>query len=278
MKRPRRRAARRVMLLLALLVAAGFADSALRVVTTEYTVVSARLPAEFDGFRVVQLSDVHGKEFGEGNKTLLARVAAAEPDLIALTGDLASGAEDLPAVERLLAGLTAIAPVYYVSGNHEWAAGILPALSALFEAHGVRWLRNESLTLTRGGAEIVLAGVDDPNGPRDQLTPDALCDRIAAEKPGDFVLLLAHRNDFREKYPDLAADAGLCGHAHGGVVRLPFVGGLLGTGRELFPADTAGALPSGRYTLIVSRGIGDALVPRFCNNPEIVVAVLRRAE
>lgn len=278
MKRPRRRAARRVMLLLALLVAAGFADSALRVVTTEYTVASARLPAEFDGFRVVQLSDVHGKEFGEGNKTLLARVAAAEPDLIALTGDLASDAEDLPAVERLLAGLTAIAPVYYVSGNHEWASGILPALSALFDARGVRWLRNEALTLTRGGAEIVLAGVDDPNGPRDQLTPDALCDRIAAEKPGDFVLLLAHRNDFREKYPDLAADAVLCGHAHGGVVRLPFVGGLLGTGREFFPADTAGALPSGRYTLIVSRGIGDAPVPRFCNNPEIVVAVLRRAE
>lgn len=277
MKKRKHRAGRRILLLLALLLAAGFADSALRVVTTEYTVESARLPAAFDGFRVVQLSDVHGKEFGPENETLLKKVAAAQPDLIALTGDLADSETDLAVIDRLLAGLSALAPVYYVSGNHEWAAGVLPALAALFDAHGVRWLRNEAVTLTRGTAEITLAGVDDPNGPRDQLTPDALCARIAETRPEDFVLLLAHRNDFREKYPDLAADAVLCGHAHGGVIRLPFVGGLLGTGRELFPADTAGALPSGRYTLIVSRGLGDALVPRFCNNPEIVVTVLRCA-
>lgn len=275
MKKRKHRAGRRILLLLVLLLTAGFADSALRIVTTEYTVESARLPAAFDGFRVVQLSDVHGKEFGPENETLLKKVAAAQPDLIALTGDLADSATDLAVIDRLLAGLSALAPVYYVSGNHEWAAGVLPALAALFEAHGVRWLRNEAVTLTRGGAEITLAGVDDPNGPRDQLTPDALCARIAEARPEDFVLLLAHRNDFREKYPDLAADAVLCGHAHGGVIRLPFLGGLLGTGRELFPSDTAGALPSGRYTLIVSRGLGDAPVPRLWNNPEIVVTVLR---
>lgn len=275
MKKRKHRAGRRILLLLVLLLTAGFADSALRIVTTEYTVESARLPAAFDGFRVVQLSDVHGKEFGPENETLVKKVAAAQPDLIALTGDLADSATDLAAIDRLLAGLSALAPVYYVSGNHEWAAGVLPALAALFEAHGVRWLRNEAVTLTRGGAEITLAGVDDPNGPRDQLTPDTLCARIAEARPEDFVLLLAHRNDFREKYPDLAADAVLCGHAHGGVIRLPFLGGLLGTGRELFPSDTAGALPSGRYTLIVSRGLGDAPVPRLWNNPEIVVTVLR---
>lgn len=278
MKKARRRAVRRtVFLLLALLLAAGFADSALRIVTTEYTLRSDGLPAAFDGFRVVQLSDVHGKAFGEGNARLLEKVAAARPDLIALTGDLADADTDLAVIDRLLAGLAEIAPVYYVSGNHEWAAGLLPALSALFDAHGVRWLRGEALTLARGGAEITLAGVDDPNGPHDGLTPDALCDSVAAERPEDFVLLLAHRNDFRTKYPDLAADVVLCGHAHGGVVRLPFFGGLLGTGRELFPRDTAGAFPSGRYTLIVSRGLGDAPVPRFCNNPEIVVVILRCA-
>ena len=99
-----------------------------------------------------------------------------------------------------------------------------------------------------------------------------------ADDPEAFFVLLGHRNDFYEKYPDLDADLVLCGHAHGGVVRLPFLGGVIGHG-ELFADNLAGIRRSGGYTLVISRGLGNGGVPipRLLNNPEIVVITLRRA-
>lgn len=276
MRHPRHRVLRIAAALLCAL-ALLTADSNLRLVTTEYALTFSALPAEFDGFRVLQLSDVHGAVFGRDNARLLRAAAAAEPDLIALTGDLADEGTDLADVDTLLAGLTAIAPVYYVSGNHEWSAGMLDALALLFQRHGICRLRNESLPLERGDVRILLAGVEDPNGPRDMEKPDALLARLREEYPQDFVLLLAHRNDWPEKYPELPAELILCGHAHGGVVRLPGIGGILGTGRTLFPDYTAGLYPCGQYRMLVSRGLGNGTpIPRFLNNPELVSVTLRR--
>ena len=254
------------------------ADSALRIVTTEYALSFPSLPAEFEGFRIVQLSDVHGAVFGQNNARLLSAVAALEPDLVAVTGDLADEDSRLSDAETLLRGLTEIAPVYFVSGNHEWSAGLVQALRRLLAQCGVRWLHNEYLTLERSGARIVLAGVEDPYGPRDMLQPDALAQRLREEYPEDFTLLLAHRNDWPEKYPNLPVDLILCGHAHGGMIRLPFLGGLLGHGGKLFPPYTAGVFESGRYQMVVSRGVGRGMpLPRFLNNPEIVLVTLQRA-
>lgn len=263
-------------LLLALLLAALIVDGRLRLTTTEYSLSFAGLPPAFDGFRVVQLSDVHGAVFGRENERLLRAVAAAEPDLIALTGDLADQYTDLADTDRLLAGLGEIAPVYYVSGNHEWSEDLLEPLQELFQRRGVRYLRNEYLTLERSDSRIVLAGVEDPNGWRDMPRPDALAARLRETYPEDFVLLLGHRNDFLEKYPSLPVDLVLCGHAHGGVIRIPGLGGLLGTNRELFPDYTAGVYTGGTYRLLVSRGLGSLRgIPRLFNNPEVVVLTLR---
>ncbi|MGN1002025.1 MAG: metallophosphoesterase [Oscillospiraceae bacterium] len=270
---------RHLILRLLLLVALLLADSRWRLVTTEYAVASPRLPAAFDGFRVVQFSDLHGREFGEGNARLLKKVAAAEPDLIALTGDLADENTDLAVIDTLLDALTDIAPVYYVSGNHEWWAGNLGELEELFEAHGVRYLRNEYVLLEREGESIVLAGVEDPNGYSDMMRPDELVDIINKSRPDAFTVLLGHRNYWVEEYPDLEVDIILCGHAHGGIVRLPFLGGLLGTDRSFFPAYVDGMTASGRYQMIVSRGLGGSVpIPRFLNNPEIVVLTLQASE
>ncbi|MBE6914782.1 MAG: metallophosphoesterase [Ruminococcaceae bacterium] len=262
------------VLLLSLLMA----DSALRPVVTHYAPVSDALPAAFDGFRIVQLSDVHGVSFGTDNARLLELTAQAEPDIIALTGDLADSRTDLKITEQLLCGLSAIAPVYYVSGNHEWSEGLIAPLCEMFERTGVSYLRNEFAVLSRDGAEIVLAGVEDPNGWRDMPRPDAVADEIRAQRPEDYVLLLAHRNDWTEQYPDLPVELILCGHAHGGLVRIPGVGGVFGTKRELFPEHTEGVFRSGSYSMVVSRGLGGgAPVPRVLNNPEIVCITLRCA-
>ena len=262
----------------AVLVGAMAADSALRLVTTEYEVPSGKLPAAFDGFRIVQLSDLHGVSFGRANARLLERVAAAAPDLIALTGDLADRNTDLSVVDDLLAGLSGIAPVYFVSGNHEWSDRMITPLKALFAAHGVVYLRNSAVSLARSGAHIILCGVEDPNGPADQPAPDAVAAAAHADDPEAYLVLLGHRNDFYEKYPDLDADLVLCGHAHGGIVRLPFLGGVIGHG-ELFADNLAGIRRSGGYTLVISRGLGNGGVPipRLLNNPELVVITLRRA-
>ena len=257
-----------VLLTLAALFALLFADSANRLVTTDYTVTSARLPADFDGFRIVQLSDLHAAEFGKDNARLMRAVAAAQPDLIVLTGDFIEAEDQIPVTLALARQLVPLAPVYFVSGNHDWASH---AISALFDGladAGVTCLRNEFVTLQRGAGSIVLAGVDDPNGLADMLKPDEVAAAVQAEHPGAFTVLLGHRNYWVEEYPTLPVDVILCGHAHGGVVRLPGVGGLIGTDRTLFPDYTAGMFASGQYQMIVSRGLGQiAQLPRLLNNP-----------
>lgn len=269
------RPALRILILLLIVCGLLLADSRLRLVVTDYELSSDRLPAAFDGFTIVQLSDVHGAVFGKDNARLLAKVAAREPDLIALTGDLADKDTDLADIDTLLAGLTEIAPVYYVSGNHEWSEGLLDELDTLFGKYGVRYLRNEYLILEREGESIVLAGVEDPNGWKDMVQPEELAESLRREYPDSYAILLGHRNYWLEKYPELPVDLIFCGHAHGGIVRLPFLGGVLGTGFELFPDYVDGVFSGETYELVVSRGLGESVVPRFLNNPEIVAVTLR---
>lgn len=235
------------------------------------------LPDAFDGFTIVQLSDLHASEYGQNNSTLVEKVAALSPDLIALTGDYIESAEEVPVTETLIRQLTDIAPVYFTSGNHDWASGAIKELKEAVTDSGGVYLSNERVVLEQGGQQIILAGVEDPNGRADMIRPDALLTQISAESPDSFIILQAHRNDFVTKYPSLPCDLILTGHGHGGVIRLPFVGGIIGTDLKLFPAYDAGLFQSGRYTMVVSRGLGDApLLPRFLNNPEIVSITLHK--
>ena len=239
------------------------------------------LPGEFDGYKIVQLSDLHGHEYGEGNSDLLARVAGERPDLIAITGDLIDREGQLQMVPALAKGLAAIAPTYYVTGNHEWALGTarVKELKNLLAQCGVTALSNQYEILERDGAQIVLAGVDDPNGYADQTTPEELAARLGSQAPGLYTVLLAHRNDRFDQYAAAGYDFVLSGHGHGGIIRLPFVGGLMGTGRELFPKWTSGLYTLGDSTLFVSRGLGNNTTPvqgfRIFNRPELAEITLR---
>ncbi len=267
----------RLVLILALLLAALAADSRWRLVTQEYAVSSENLPAAFDGFRILQISDLHGDIFGRDNRRLLSAVKDARPDIIVITGDLIDAPNDLEAVGALLPRLAETAPCYYVTGNHEWACGALPELRALLAEAGVRVLDNDWCVLERGGAQILLAGVEDPNGWADSVQPPEFVAGVRASFPEAYLILLAHRNDWPEKYPSLPVDLIFSGHAHGGIVRLPGIGGLMGTDRLLFPHNTEGAIRQGSYTMLVSRGLGN--VPgtfRLLNNPQLLVAVLEK--
>lgn len=268
---------RNALLILLVAIALLTADSNLRLTVTEYTLSAANLPASFDGYRIVQLSDLHGKEFGDNNRRLVETVKQLQPDLIALTGDYIECEEDLPVTTALTAQLTAIAPVYFSSGNHDWASGAVGQLRQTITDCGATYLSNTCLELERGGDSIILAGVEDPNSRADMPHPDEVLEKVFAKYPDKFIALLAHRNDFPMLYPDLPCDVIFTGHGHGGVVRLPIVGGILGTDLTLFPKYDAGLFTSGRYTMVVSRGLGDApYIPRFLNNPEIVVVTLEQ--
>ena len=251
--------------------------------TTHTEAELSGLPPEFDGYKIVHLSDLHGHEYGEGSTDLLARAAGEKPDLIVITGDLIDQESQMQMVPALAKGLAVIAPTYYVTGNHEWGlgTGAVRELKNLLAQCGVTVLSNQYEILERDGARLVLAGVDDPNGYADQKTPEELYAQIGSEAPGLFTVLLAHRNDRFGQYAAAGYDFVISGHGHGGIVRLPFVGGVMGTGREFFPEWTSGLYTVGDSTLFVSRGLGNNTVPfqgfRIFNRPELAVITLRTA-
>lgn len=268
-----------VLLVLAALLAAGFllwGNCSLQ--TTETALVSPALPPAFDGLRIVELADLHGRVFGRGSRRLLAAVRRAEPDLICIDGDLFDEHTDLAMLPPLLRGLCAIAPVYYVTGNHEWRVPGLRGILAQMRACGVTVLQDDWRVLRRGEDALIVAGTDDPCGPAERKTPAELIADIRAEAgEAAFLLLLTHRNDQLPQWSALGVQAVLAGHCHGGVVRLPFVGGLFGTDRRLFPAWDAGLYRQGETALYVSRGLGYTNVHfRLFNRPEVAVIVLRR--
>jgi predicted MPP superfamily phosphohydrolase len=277
-----RRRAGLFLLLLIVVFAFLIYDGNTRLVTEEFILEYGNLPAAFNGYRLVQLSDIHAAVFGAGNRKLLEAVEKARPNSIVITGDLVSYSDTLDTVYDvvlpLVRSLKTIAPVYYVTGNHEWDNDNVRTLLKLLVQNGVTVLRNDYVRLTLGENAIILAGVDDPNGPRDMKTPEALIGEIRRAEGDPFIVLLAHRNKYLDRFSSLDIDLVLCGHAHGGVIRLPFAGGLIGPALELFPDYTDGVYTKGNTKMLVSRGIGNGTgVPRFLNNPQIAVAVLRAA-
>lgn len=278
--KPSRRRGRRILLallILALLVFWFFwQQNGIRTQTVH--VASDDLPAAFDGLRIVQISDLHGKQFGADNENLLEKVAGLQPDVIAITGDLIDRQEQLDMVPALARGLADIAPTYYVTGNHEWAVKCVSELKQLLTDCGVRVLTNGYEIWEKDGATLAIAGVDDPNGPADQMTGAELRGGIDA----DYTILLSHRNTVFD-YAGWGYDLTLCGHGHGGIIRIPLLDrGVLSTNRTLFP-DCDGGLyefSDGGFCF-ESRGLGSNTVPfhafRLFNRPDLPVIVLERS-
>lgn len=280
-KKHRGRGCLTALIILALIAAAAaflIKDSREDLEISRYEVNSQKLPESFDGFKIVQLSDLHGAEFGEDGMGLVEKVKELEPDIIALTGDFVTDEGDLAAVKKLAGRLTELCPVYFVSGNHEFGSGLAIKVRNILERAGVKYLSNEYLTISRGEDEILLGGVEDPLAYADMLSPDELAQKMNDAAPDAFKILLGHRNYWMTEYPELPVDLIFCGHAHGGLIRIPGVGGLIGTDRRLFPDFDAGEYNNGRYTLIVSRGLGNSVpIPRVFNRPEIVCVELSSA-
>ena len=237
-----------------------------------YEVAAPGLPEEFSGFTIVQVSDLHNTQFGPENSRLLGRIAEESPDLIVLTGDLIdSNRTDLAVALDFAQRAAALAPTYFVQGNHDRKA--YDELKTGLTAAGVTVLDNEAVTLERGGAVLPIIGLTDHS-----TTPvDESLTALAGEFSG-FPLLLSHRPEFFGHYAGAGAGLVLSGHAHGGQFRLPLIGGLYAPGQGVFPTYDAGLHALGSTQMIVSRGLGNSSFPlRLNNRPELVVVELNPA-
>ncbi len=247
--------------------------------------VSAKIPTAFDGFVVVCVADLHEKEFGPNNKRLFAEIRAANPDVIAISGDLLVDPPlNVEFARQFIADAAKIAPVYYVSGNHEAIAPTqteyLPFLKTLEEA-GATVLDGEKVELKRGASSLVIAGVADPllelKADRRLTSEQIVAEKLRRAPPDErFYLLISHRPELAELYAKHGVDLALTGHAHGGQIRLPFVGGLVAPNQGIFPRYDAGAYRIGDSTTLVSRGLGPSVFPtRLFNRPCLVVCELK---
>lgn len=249
---------------------------------SEITVSSDRLPKAFSGYRIAQVSDLHNAEFGEGNENLLKLLSESRPDLIVFTGDLVDAFHtDESIAIRFAEEAGKIAPVYYVSGNHEARIASYEELKKALVRAGVTVLEDEAAVLERKGERLRLLGLQDPDftvkGDWFGEGPAMVGTKLEALLEGEtgYTILLAHRPELFETYGSRGVDLVLSGHAHGGQFRLPFVGGLYAPGQGFFPEYDAGLYTEGRTSMVVSRGLGNSVIPlRFNNRPEIVVIEL----
>ena len=240
-----------------------------------YTITSSKLPQTFDGYRIAHVSDLHNCQIGKDHARLLDMLQQAEPDIIAITGDLIDSRNTKVDVALSFARQAVeIAPCYYVSGNHEARAEEYTELKAGLEELGVAVLENAQCALTVGEETISLLGVQDPlfDGADTEETLAAMHD------PESYTVLLSHRPELFETYAAQGIELVLSGHAHGGQFRLPGLGGLYAPHQGLLPEYDAGLYTEAQTTMVVSRGIGNSLFPlRFNNRPEVILLELKAA-
>lgn len=248
------------------------------------SVYSDRLPAAFDGYRIAQVSDLHNAEFGNDNEMLIQMLKDSNADLIVLTGDLVDSSHtDFDVAVRFAEKAVQMAPTYYVTGNHEaWLGQAYDMLENRLEQIGVEVMREEAVYVEQDGDRILLLGIDDPEFYEREATEyDGGASRIQDVIDGlryredEYTIVLSHRPELFDAYVDAKVDLVFSGHAHGGQFRLPIIGGLVAPGQGLFPSYDSGLYSQDITCMVVSRGLGNSVIPlRICNRPEVVVVEL----
>lgn len=251
-------------------------------VATETTIHSVHIPSNFDDYKIVQLSDLHSKSFGDNQKALVQKVTQTNPDAIVFTGDLVDSKRyEEEASLMLMHELIQIAPVYFVTGNHEWWSGKFSTLEKKLSDLGVNVLRNASEEISIGNEKIYFVGIDDPAQASEHdeekvIVEEAIVDSIQDLPEDTFKILLAHRPEMFALYSDYEFNIVLAGHAHGGQFRIPLIGGLVAPNQGFFPKYTAGKHTLENTSMIANRGLGNSIIPiRLFNRPEIVVVTLK---
>ena len=255
------------------------------IVVSSFDYSSAKVPAEFDGFKIVQISDLHNKMFVKEQSRLLEKVEGLSPDIILVTGDLIDRRRfDLETAMCFIEGAVKIAPVYYVSGNHEAWSGKYAEIIKQLEDAGVVLMDDAEVEIAKGNEAIQIIGSPNPDLFLSSSINGSKADKLDASfkmlpHSDELTILLAHHPELFDIYCENKMDLIFTGHAHGGQFRIPFIGGLFAPDQGLFPEYTSGSYIKGEATMFVSRGLGNSIMPvRINNQPEILEVTLKSLE
>lgn len=268
-----------LLIVIALLLFCNFQNKHLE--TTHYTYDAEQLGVDLDGYRIVQISDLHNAKFGKNNKRLIDKVRECDPDIIVLTGDLVdSNHTNVDRAIQFVNEIVKICPVYYVTGNHEYwlEKSDYDELMDGLASVGVVILDDQVVEISREDAKFRLVGLDDKSladGTLGTLLNNAQNVAHEDSEKKEFTVVLAHEPQYLARYTGAGVDLVLSGHAHGGQFRLPFVGGIVAPDQGFLPEYTAGEYYMNGTEMIVSRGLGNSVIPvRLFNFPEIVCVEL----
>jgi len=252
------------------------------VVVTKYEYVGKRLPKGFNGLKILHISDLHNKNFGG---RIFDKIKDINPDIIVITGDLIDRRRtNISVAAELVKNMAKTAPVYYASGNHEQLSGRYSEIRDTLIGLNVNVLDNSCILLNKNGDVISVSGIIDPSvnfgnknyNPKRNIVYVKSSINEAVEDKKLFNILLSHRPEYFDVYEEEEVDLVFSGHAHGGQIRIPFLGGILSPDQGFFPEYSEGMHSLDETTMVVSRGLGNSLFPfRVFNRPELVVVTLK---
>lgn len=258
----------------------------------KYEIVSKQLPKEFDGYKIIFLTDLHDMEYGMKNQYLLKQIDAQKPDCIMIAGDMIVGKKEFNSKVslRLLKSLSQRYPVYYALGNHEKRLSLYPETKhttykryqQAIKSFGVHYLANETITLQKGSSSIQITGLDLNLRYYQKIYHAPVMQRSYLEQTlgknnNSYTILLAHNPKYFPNYAEWGADLVLSGHVHGGIIILPRIGGVIAPNYELFPKYDSGHFFYKQSQMVLSRGLGvHTLKIRLWNSPEVSVITLKK--
>ena len=248
---------------------------------------SPKLPEVFDGYKILQLSDLHSKSFGNNNGMLIDMIDKESPNIIVMTGDMVTANEkDFTVFYSLVKELTKKYRVYYVYGNHEGELSLKlkSEITAFLKENGVIVLDNDYIGIEKNNEKINLYGLcytqkyySYKGGKKHIITENYIKNKLGTIDKNKYNILLTHNPLFFDAYSGYGFDLTLSGHVHGGLIRLPFIGGILSPERKFFPQYSAGVYEKGNSKLVVSRGLSRGTKGfRFFNRPDVVSITLKK--
>ena len=254
---------------------------------THYQITSEKLSGMETEKRIVFLCDLHNNCYGKDNERLYQAVKEATPDIILIGGDMLVGLAHVSSkiAEDFVTRLVEICPVYYANGNHEQRMKIYPETfgtkyeeyKTVLQKAGVHFLENEHVSLQWGNVPVQIHGLEIPREGykkfrKMNLSVEQIESRIGKAKAEPFQILLAHNPTYADTYLKWGADLVLSGHLHGGVMRLPKIGGVISPQFHLFPKYSGELTVKDGKSIVVSKGLGMHTIKiRLFNPAELIV-------
>lgn len=265
---------RSILILVLMIVTLAFYHG---LVIRHYVFETSKLDSETK-LRLVTLADLHSHIYGHQQQDLIDKIKKAKPDIIVMVGDMIDDEAPITGMELLLEGLQGVAPMYYVTGNHEYWSGQIKEIKAFMRKYQVTVLEQEYKVLHVKGNKVILAGLDDVAGFEEESIWEIEAKMAFKELEHEegYKILLSHRPDLVGVYKELPFDLVIAGHTHGGIIRIPcFSNGFFAANQKLFPDYVGGLYKEEGFNLVVSRGLSaEVIPPRLFNPPEITLIEL----